>query len=124
MHTKRPLLITLAVVSATLMLLLGILGDLASTYVADSLKPYAAWIFAALGIVFVASLVVLIWQLRAEHQSGVAQPTDGGPSIEQRARGRGLIKQSPIKTSGQPNASIQQTAEDDGRIEDSGITIE
>ena len=65
MHTKRPLLITLAVVSATLMLLLGILGDLASTYVADSLKPYAAWIFAALGIVFVASLVVLIWQLRA-----------------------------------------------------------
>lgn len=124
MCNNRTLLIALAVVSAVLMLLLSFLVNLASTYIADALKPYAVWIFAALGIVFVASLGVLIWQVYADREGTSDRNATGGPQIEQAATNGGQIVDSPNRIAGQAQASVRQTANDQGRIENSANTIE
>ncbi|MFN8463912.1 MAG: tetratricopeptide repeat protein [Caldilineaceae bacterium] len=74
MRTNRTLLVFLAVFSAVLMLLLSFLVNLASTFVADALKPHAFWIFAALGVVFLASLGAAVWQVRTDRQSEQLDP--------------------------------------------------
>ena len=124
MRTNRMLLIALAVVSAVLMLLLSFLVNLASTYIADTLEPYAVWIFAALGIVFVASLGVLIWQVYADRKQPPDSEVGGGPKIEQSATNGGQIVGSPNRIAGQAQATVHQTAKDQGRIENSANTIE
>lgn len=117
MTKHRTLLITLAVAAAVLMLLLSYLVNLTSTYTAAVLEPYAPWIYAALGILFLASLGVLIWQIRT------AQPPPEA-KIEQTASTGGQIVNSPNTISGQTNAAINQQATDKGRIEGSGNTIQ
>lgn len=123
MHSNRPFLIVLAVVSATLMLVEDFLLNLVSTYFEDTLKPYAPWVFGVLFITFVASVGLLIWQLRAEPQASTAATRYAGPSIEQHADGGEIIR-SPNRIAGQTAASIRQSATDGGRIEESGNTIE
>ena len=121
MTKHRTLLISLAVAAAILMLLLSYLVNLASTYTATTLEPYAPWIYAALGILFLASLGVLIWQIRTTQP-----PPDVTieAKIEQTASSGGQIVNSPNTIGGQTNATITQQATDKGRIEGSGNTIQ
>ena len=122
MAHRRTLLIALAVISATLTLLLGLLVNLASTYIAEALRPYAPWVFVLLGVVFVASVAVLIWQMRVEHAASPAEPT--GARIELSAKKGSEIVRSPNRIAGVENATISQSAADKSRIEESGNTIE
>ncbi len=122
MAHNRTLLVILAVLSLTLMLLLSLLGNLATTYIAESLRPYAVWVYVLLALVFVASVAVLIWQMRAEHAASPAEPT--GARIEQAATKGSEIVRSPNRIAGVDNATISQSAAEKSRIEDSGNIIE
>jgi len=123
MSTHRPLLIVLAIVSALLMLLLGFLVNVASAFVTEPLRPYALWVFAALAFVFVASLAVLLWQLRTQ-QSEQPRDAGGGAHIDQKASRDGKIFNSPNTINGPTGASIDQQAVDAGLIQDSPNKIE
>ena len=122
MTRNRTVPITLAVISATLTLLLGLLVNLASTYIAEALRPYAPWVFVLLGVVFVASVAVLIWQMRAEPASSSVDAA--GARIEQSATDGSAIVRSPNRIAGADNAAISQSAANKSRIEDSGNSIE
>lgn len=118
MPRHRALVIGLAIASAVLMLLLSLLANLATTYVADALRPYAPWVFALLGVLFAASLGVLIWQLRIE----AAAPS--GARVAQRASDDSQIVKSPNRIAGGEDSTITQSAANRSRIEDSPNTIE
>lgn len=122
MPRHRALVIGLAIASAVLMLLLSLLVNLATTYVADALRPYAPWVFALLGVLFAASLGVLIWQLRIEAAAPPVAPS--GARITQSASDDSQIVKSPNRIAGGEDSAITQSAAKRSRIEDSPNTIE
>ena len=118
MHKKRTIPVALAVISAFLALLLALLTNLTSGYIADTLKPHALWVFVTLMVVFLISLIVLILQLRAEPP---IEPSS--PIVKQQATNGGRIDNSPIQTSNVSGIEVTQSAKDKGVIKDSGISI-
>lgn len=119
MRNKRFLIAL--VLSSLLALLIGLLSNLAATYLAPTLANRAMWVYAALGVAFLVSLP-LSYYLLTRTVSPVGQPA--GPTIRQRTRNEGRIKGSPISVPSESAARIEVSAENGGQIEDSGVTID
>jgi hypothetical protein len=79
MRSRRWLPVTLAVLSLLLAAIFGLLANLTSTYLADALRPYATWVYALTGIVFLVSAGVLVWQIVATGHEPAPTEATGPP---------------------------------------------
>jgi hypothetical protein len=120
MQRSHTLPIVLAVASAVLALLLGFLINVVSSFYIDALRPYAGWIFAGLGLIFAASIGVLIWQIVLDRRSTAA---GAGHAVSQTATRHSEIVDSGIEVAGADSVDIQQKADQDSSIKNSPINI-
>jgi hypothetical protein len=82
MRSRRWWPATLALLSFFLAALFSVLANLTSTYLADTLRPYATWVYALTGLVFFVSVAVLIGQLLAANRAPTAPDGPRGPQVE------------------------------------------
>lgn len=107
---------TLLILSAILAFTLNFLLNLVTGYLATDFQPYKPWLYVGLGLVFVASLMLLVLDARRPHsQSGI--------SINQSAKNGGKITRSPIKSTSTGALQVDQQAHEHGEILDSPIDI-
>jgi hypothetical protein len=80
MGSRRWLPITIALLAFLLAALFSLLVNLTSTYLADTLRPYASWVYALTGLIFFASLGVLVWQLTAKKDPAALTGSAASPN--------------------------------------------
>ena len=117
MDRGQKLSFAMAIAAPVLAGVLAFLLSLTAGWANEWLRPYAASIYVLLALLFAASVGMSVWQARVGRRAKAA-------SIQQRARGEGVIERSPNRIAGEAGGSIRQDVSDTAQIKNSGNTIE